>query len=189
MNAVLRILTLGALLILVLILAKYVPTLASPSSRSMIVLVNDMRLRASDLPAPWREHSADSGDLSGAYYHVERFGRPHVTIDKPPIEQYIFVFSTPAAAKRFFEEDVPDLDPNASLPQAYRLDFQAEQVKGDCTPILYNGVPEEPCLVAFLHKNVVIELTVTVYEDKHFTPNDFRHVLRLVDQRLVEALD
>lgn len=147
---------------------------------------------ATDLPFGWGDRRSTAAEVPGAIgrnitYYAEGPGRSYVNVG-----QQMMIYPDESAARLAYETIVAE-----SFPAEYadrwltppELEFQgrSDQMKIACLSGAINGIPFEGCSVVARYKDMVMDLTANVFENRWLTMEQFRRLVERVDAKMYRA--
>ncbi len=147
---------------------------------------------ATDLPFGWGDRRSTAAEVPGAIgrnitYYAEGPGRSYVNVG-----QQMMIYPDESAARLAYETIVAE-----SFPAEYKdqwltppeLEFQgrSDQMKIACLSGAINGIPFEGCSFVARYKDMVMDLTANVFENRWLTMEQFRRLVERVDAKMYRA--
>lgn len=165
---------------------------APDSSKDMMRRFATGMVDATDLPFGWGDRRSTAAEVPGAIgrnitYYAEGPGRSYVNVG-----QQMMIYPDESAARLAYETIVAE-----SFPAEYadrwltppELEFQgrSDQMKIACLSGAINGIPFEGCSVVARYKDMVMDLTANVFENRWLTMEQFRRLVERVDAKMYRA--
>lgn len=147
---------------------------------------------ATDLPFGWGDRRMTVAEVPGAIgrnvtYYAEGPGRSYVNVG-----QQMRIYPDENTAQIAYEEIVAQAFPAKSAdrwltPTELEFTGRADQLKIACLPGSINGMPFQGCNVVARYKDMVMDLTANVFEDRWLTMEQFRRLVERVDAKMYQA--
>ena len=147
---------------------------------------------ATDLPFGWGDRRSTAAEVPGAIgrnitYYAEGPGLSYVNVG-----QQMMIYPDENAARLAYEAIVAEAFPAAYAdrwltPREMEFVGRSDQMKIACLSGTINGMPFEGCSVVARYKDMVMDLTGNVFEDRWLTMEQFRRLVERVDAKMYRA--
>ena len=147
---------------------------------------------ATDLPFGWGDRRSTTAEVPGAIgrnitYYAEGPVRSYVNVG-----QKMMIYPDESAARLAYETIVAEAFPAKYTdlwltPPELEYQGRSDQMKIACRSGLIDGIPFEGCSVVARYKDMVMDLTANVFENRWLTMEQFRRLLERVDSKMYQA--
>ena len=147
---------------------------------------------ATDLPFGWGDRRSTAAEVPGAIgrnitYYAEGPGRSYVNVG-----QQMMIYPNEDAARSAYEEIVAQSFPAEYsdrwlTPAEVEFEGRSDQMKIACLSGSINGMPFSGCSLVARYKDMVMDLTANVFENRWLTMEQFRRLVERVDAKMYRA--
>jgi len=147
---------------------------------------------ATDLPFGWGDRRSTAAEVPGAIgrnitYYAEGPGRSYVNVG-----QQMMIYPDEDAARSAYEEIAAQSFPAEYsdrwlTPAELEFEGRSDQMKIACLSGSINGMPFSGCSVVARYKDMVMDLTANVFENRWLTMEQFRRLVERVDAKMYRA--
>lgn len=147
---------------------------------------------ATDLPFGWGDRRSTAAAVQGGIgrnitYYAEGPSRSYVNVG-----QQMMVYPNEDAARSAFEKIVAQSFPAEYsdrwiTPAELEFEGRSDQMKIACLSGSINGMPFSGCSVVARYKDMVMDLTANVFENRWLTMEQFRRMVERVDAKMYRA--